>query len=104
MVRNGTTEPLAERIGADTRLQRDSDIVAAAMGREIAMMEMESGKYFVLDEIAASIWTRLESPATMRELCDELSAHYDVTPDQCAADVAPFLERLLARRLVRIVH
>jgi hypothetical protein len=101
---NSTTEPLAEPIDAGTRLQRDSDIVAAAMGREIAMMDMESGKYFVLDEIAASIWTRLETPATLGELCGELSARYDVTAEQCAADIAPFLESLLARRLVRIVR
>jgi hypothetical protein len=48
-------------ITADTVLVRNDSLVSAPMGSDIAMMDMDSGKYFVLQEVAAFIWDTVAS-------------------------------------------
>jgi hypothetical protein len=62
---------------------------------------MDTGKYFVLQEVAAFIWERLAEPATAAELCEALRQHYEVTPERCQADVLPFLQNAHDKGLLR---
>jgi hypothetical protein len=73
------------------------------MGEEVAMLDMESGKYFVLAEVAASIWERLSEPVRPAALCAALTELYEVSLEQCRAEVLAFLENAHAKGLVRIV-
>ena len=73
------------------------------MGEEVAMLDMESGKYFVLAEVAASIWERLSEPVRPAVLCAALTDLYEVSLEQCRAEVLAFLENAHAKGLVRIV-
>jgi hypothetical protein len=88
-------------ITEETLLVRNDALVAAPMGTDVAMMDMDSGKYFVLHEVAAFIWERLASPATPAELCDALMQRYKVTAERCRADVLPFLQQAHDKGLVR---
>jgi hypothetical protein len=88
-------------ITSDTRLVRNETLVAAPMGADVAMMDMDTGKYFVLHEVAAFIWERLASPATPAELCDALMQRYTVTAERCRADVLAFLEQAHGKGLLR---
>lgn len=90
-------------IELDTLLGRSDAVVSAAMGDEVAMMDMESGKYFVLAEVAASIWERLSQPVRPSALCSALTDVYDVAPEQCLTEVLAFLENAHTKGLVRIV-
>jgi Coenzyme PQQ synthesis protein D (PqqD) len=84
-------------------VERAGDLVTAPMGEELAMMDMTAGTYFVLDEVAAFIWERLEGPTTVAELCSELERRYDVAPSRCEVDVLSFLESLRGKGLLRVV-
>ena len=86
----------------DTLLERNPDMVTAPLGNELAMMDADTGMYFVLDEIAAFIWERLSEKTTLRSLLEALQQQYDVSPERCESDVLPFLLKLHAKQLVRI--
>ena len=88
-------------ITPDTLLVRNDTLVAAPMGADVAMMDMDTGKYFVLHEVAAVIWERLASPATAVDLCDVLTQQYNVTAERCRADLLPFLQQAHDKGLVR---
>ena len=90
-------------ITPDTPLVRNDSLVSAPMGSDVAMMDMESGKYFVLQEVAAFIWERLVQPATAAELCAALVQRYDVTAERCRAEVLPFLQNAHDKGLLRRV-
>ena len=90
-------------IDLDTLVVRSDAIVNAPMGDGVAMMDMESGKYFVLADVAASIWERLAEPVRPAALCAALTDIYQVSLDQCRAEVLAFLENAHAKGLVRIV-
>jgi hypothetical protein len=90
-------------ITAGDTLVRTAEHVDAPLGDQVAMMDIGSGSYYVLDDIAAFIWARLERPAAVQSLLHELQARYDVAADRCAADVLPFLAHLHDKGLVHTV-
>ena len=89
-------------IDSGSLIARAGDFVTAPIGDEIAMLNIESGSYFV-DDIAAAIWDQLQAPNTPARICDALRASYDVAPSQCEADVLASLRALHAKGLLRIV-
>jgi hypothetical protein len=88
-------------ITADTLLVRNDALVAAPMGTDVAMMDMDTGKYFVLHHVAAFIWERLATPATPAQLCEALTQQFEVTAERCRGDVLPFLQKAHDKGLIR---
>ena len=72
------------------------------MGDELAMMDMVTGKYFVLDKVAAEIWQAIEQPTAVAVLCRTLRERFEIAEARCEADVIPFLESLAQKNLVRV--
>ena len=78
---------------------RKPDIIAANMDGEVVMMDIMSGKYYNLGTTGGAIWNLLESPKTLDELVDALTAKYDVDRATCKAQVEQFLKTGLERGL-----
>lgn len=90
------------RLNGDSTVQQLEALVSAPMGDELAMMDLETGKYLVLDRIAAVIWEELEAPVRVSDLVDGLQAGFEVDRDRCEADVLKFLQQLLDKGLLRV--
>jgi hypothetical protein len=84
-------------------VQRNETLATAPMGEELAMMDLDTGKYLVLDRIGAAIWEKLDEPIHVGDLIGVLAADYDVTREQCESDVLGFLQQLHSRGLVDLV-
>jgi hypothetical protein len=96
--------PAVDMLDGTSVVQRSDDLAVGAMGGELAMMSLHTGTYFVLDRVAARIWERMSNPVAIVDLVDELLELYDVAPNRCEADVLAFLQKLLARGLVRVLN
>ncbi len=86
-----------------TVLKRSDDLLSNELDGETVMMSIESGKYYGLEEIATRIWQLLETPQAVSQLCDALVAEFDVTREQCEADVLPFLADLAKEGVAEVV-
>ena len=84
----------------DVKLCLGRDHVATSIGAETAVMSLKRGRYYAVGAVAERIWKMLEQPITPREICRRLQEEYDVSPGQCEAEVAAFLERLVEEELV----
>lgn len=84
-------------------MTKTGDLVDAPLGEEVAMMDVTSGTYFVLDAVAADIWNQLREPVGVNAILTELQSRYDIEPTRCEADVLGFLERLHDKGLIRVV-
>jgi Coenzyme PQQ synthesis protein D (PqqD) len=82
-------------------LLRSDSHVSAPLDEWLVMMDIDAGKYYVLDDIASFVWQRLEAPTSVAELVADLCSRYDVTSSRCEADVLPFLTQLHEKGLVR---
>jgi hypothetical protein len=80
---------------------RNNEIETATMGEEIGMLNVETGKYYILDPIATDIWQALEKPMTVTHLVLHLTQIYEVDQETCFKETEIFLSELIENKLVK---
>lgn len=88
-------------ITLETRPMRTLDILTSEVDGELVMMDVGSGTYFNLDPIGTDIWRRLESPASIGELCAALQHGYGADAATIQRDVQAFAGEMLEKGLMR---
>jgi hypothetical protein len=68
--------------------------VACAAGDRLAILELERGAYYTLNEVGARIYELLKRPISLASICDRLCREYEVPPARCTADVARLVSAL----------
>ncbi|MEI8355277.1 MAG: HPr-rel-A system PqqD family peptide chaperone [Deltaproteobacteria bacterium] len=86
------------------KIVRTADVVSAPVQEELVMFDVDAGKYYGLNQMAAAIWRCLENPVTVAALCAELLNDFDVSPEQCRLEVLAFLSKLETKGLIRTVE
>lgn len=84
-------------------VHQNPDQVAAELDGEVLMMNVNTGNYYGLNEVASYVWNQLAQPLTVRALCDAIVGEFDVAPDTCQADALSFLENMLKDGLLLVV-
>ena len=87
---------------AESTIRPVTHAVACELAGETVILNTASDRYFALSAVGTDIWNRLQTPCTLAVLCDWLQQEYDVTPEQCRADVSALLDQLLEHGLVTI--
>jgi len=90
------------KIDQSTQLIRNKDIIASEIDNEVVMMDKNFEQYFGLETIGARIWKLLDKQHTANELSEELIEEFNVSQEQCLADIMPFLTELVERELLVI--
>ncbi len=88
----------------NTVFSRDSQLVSTELDDEMVVMDDEKGAFFGLNSTAKLIYGLLDSPRTLGELIDLLTAQYAVSAEQCQQDITPFLEMMLTSKLLIASH
>ena len=70
-------------------------------GVEGVLVDLDTRKYYQLNETAALVWRGLEKRRTVEQIAGELATSYDVSPAQAAASVERLIQNLYVHRLVR---
>jgi hypothetical protein len=84
----------------DRVYKRSSEILEAAIGSELVTLDVKTGDCFGFNEVAATIWTALATPRTFEELKDQLVSEYDISAEECSAELGTLLEELVEKGLV----
>ena len=93
----------ANAINQDTIVAQMPDLVAVDTGdEETAMLDIQSGKYFGLDDIGSRIWELIEKPRTVHEVVVELLKEYEIEEEPCLRDVLAFLNKLNKQKLIKL--
>lgn len=91
-------------IKMDSKIVRETHLVFNEMDGETIMMSIENGEYYGMNSMGSRIWKLLETPRSVTEICDTLLPDYDVTPDQCAKDLIPFLNKMAKKGVIKILQ
>lgn len=67
---------------------------------EVIAIDLESGAYFALDDVAADCWSILAAGGTVDAAVDATVAGFGVSPDTARKDVERFVNDLLRVRLL----
>ena len=67
---------------------------------EVIAINLETGAYYALDEVAADCWVLSAAGGEIDELVGAVTARYEVAESQARSDITTFLEQLVAEGLV----
>lgn len=76
------------------------DIDVTDLNGEKVMMNLETGQYFVLNDVASRIWELIESPIIVNEVINSLLKEYDIDNKSCETAVISFLSTLDYAKLI----
>ena len=69
-------------------------------GGEGILVDLNTKKYYQLNETAMVVWKGLEKGKTMNEIVADITASYEVTPDTASASVQRIVDNFQSYKLV----
>jgi Coenzyme PQQ synthesis protein D (PqqD) len=89
---------------AESVVAQDTEPVVARVDGDVVMLSEREGAYFGLNGVGSKIWELIAQPRTVGDICQSLSAVYEVDDATLMREVTDFLRLLLARKLVRVIE
>lgn len=80
---------------------RAEDALATEMGDGIVLMSMDSGKFVELNDTAREVWNLADGATSVAAMVERLGEIFEVSPEQCRADVTALLATLREQGLIR---
>jgi hypothetical protein len=90
-------------ISKDTIVVVSKELAAADLGDEVAILNTKNGVYYSLNPVGATIWSLIQEPRSVRDVCEALVTQYDVEPDRCEHDAIALLQQLAENELIDVV-
>lgn len=87
-----------------TRYARTKELLEAELGDELVALDVASGDCFGFNPVAADIWRLLAQPRDFDALCRELTNQYEVSRNECEAELRACLSNLETQGLVRTIE
>ena len=76
--------------------------VFSKLSDEIVILSLNDGIYYGLNSVGARIWELIQTPRSIKELCDQLVQEYNVEADQCERETLALLNDLQKHHLVEV--
>jgi len=92
-----------EMISKDTIVVVSKELAAADLGDDVAILNITNGVYYSLNPVGARIWSLIQEPRSVRDVCTTLVAQYDVDTDRCEQDAIALLQQLAENELIDVV-
>jgi hypothetical protein len=81
-------------------------VSASALSRELqgetVLLQLDSGEYFGLDEIATRIWQLIVEKGDLREVEAAMLDEFDVDRAVLSQDLARVVDELVAKQLIEV--
>jgi ActR/RegA family two-component response regulator len=88
----------------DSILIRDKTLPATDLDGRVVVLSVYAGAYVSFNEVASEIWHMLSEPRRVGDIFHALSQSHDVDETELSHDVLPFLQKLIERKLARLLH
>lgn len=83
-----------------TRVSQRQDVLFHELGGEAVLLNLESGKYFGLDEVGTRIWQLITEHGQLEPAYQALLQEYEVEPERLAEDLLKLVDQLLEHGLL----
>ena len=84
----------------NSRVQRKADVPWKQLDETVVILDLASGDFFELDEVAGHIWKALDGAATLAEIGQALATEYGIANDTALSDVMAFVGDLWDKGVV----
>lgn len=83
-------------------VSRKDGLDTTDLDRDKVMMDIDKGKYYVLNEVASEIWDIVVQPSSVRNIVDILMSKYIIDEKSCLENTMEFLIKLKNEELICI--
>jgi|YNPMSStandDraft_1061717.scaffolds.fasta_scaffold00071_4 hypothetical protein len=83
---------------------RKPNITFSTIDDEVVLIHPENGNYYSFNKVGSYIWICLEKPINIEQLEQSLMLKYDVSKEQCKKEVEEFLNQLIEKNLIDVLH
>jgi len=80
----------------------DSEVAAKVMDGEAILINLSSGIYYSLDDVASCMWSSIEGGATAEQIAAQVCEQFDTSPDHVLTDMRGFISMLQDEGLIRV--
>ena len=88
--------------GSIMQLRRRSDVKWKQTGRTGILLDLKTGDYFEVDEIALAIWKMLDGKTSTATIASKLAKNYAAPLKTVEKDVGSFVAELKKRKLIAV--
>lgn len=85
------------------RYLAQSDVVDCDIGGDRALLHLETNTYFTMNATASVLWLALASAHSVDDLVHVVTEKFDVSADQCRADIEVLLQQMIEANVVKPV-
>jgi hypothetical protein len=78
------------------------DVLFHEVGGEAVILNLESGKYFGLDEVGTRMWVLLSEHGAIEPVVSALLEEYEVEEEQLRADLSKLIDDLASHGLLQL--
>ncbi|MBC7233754.1 MAG: PqqD family protein [Chloroflexi bacterium] len=86
----------------ESRVGVNRDVLFRDLGGEAVLLNLQSGKYYGLDEVGTRMWSLLVQHGKVRQAYDALLAEYDVSEERLQEDLLDFVDELVSHGLLQV--
>jgi len=86
----------------ESRVAVNRDVLFRDLGGEAVLLNLQSGKYYGLDEVGTRMWSLLVQHGKVRQAYDALLAEYDVSEERLQEDLLHFVDELVSHGLLQV--
>jgi hypothetical protein len=80
---------------------RIDNVLTCNVGQDSVVMDTVRGVYYSLNETGTFIWNMLKENASLDIIKDRLLDEFEVTPNQCQADIAQLIKELVSLEILQ---
>lgn len=90
------------KITLETVVSRNGDVFAGVVDNETVAMNVQSGKYYHLNETGSRIFALLEEPRSVQLLCEELQTQFRADEEVLRQDILDFIGEMAGMGLIQV--
>lgn len=86
----------------ESRISIPKEVLFREIAGEAVLLNLETGKYFGLDQVGTRMWQLLAQHNQIEPALDDLVREYDTTKDQLQRDLLDLVDKLVSHQLIEI--
>lgn len=90
-------------ISENSRVVGSESVVMCELDKGLALLDLNRGRYFSLNSTGTLVWSCIEQPASVDEICAVVAKRFEIGLDVCRRDIVDLLQQLVDSGLVRAI-
>lgn len=86
----------------ENEVMRGEEPLASQVDSDLVIFSAQQGMYYGTQAVGKRIWSLIETPTRVAQVCDRLEQEFEVDRATCEREVIAFLEQLEEEGLIEV--